>query len=133
MKKHLAIFSGNNAELILTGEKSIETRFSKSKISPFGQVSAGDLVYIKPAGADIIGQFKVKKVISYNGLAYDDLLNIQKNYQTHILSDEKYWKDKKDCKYGTLIFIGEVNRFITSPIKVPKRDQRGWVVLGQKF
>ncbi len=129
MKKHLAIFSGNNAELILNGQKTIETRFSKSKIVPFGGVSAGDIVYVKPAGGDIIGQFRVKKVISYDGLDYEDLINIEKIYNSQILSDQKYWQQKKDSKYGTLIFIEACTRFITSPIKVPKRDQRGWMVL----
>lgn len=129
MKKHLAIFSGKTADLILNGGKTIETRFSRSKIAPFGQVSVGDVVYIKPAGEDIKGQFRVKKVISYDGLTYVDFLNIQKTPQIRMLSDEKYWEDRKDCKYGTLIFIGEVDTFLTSPVKIHKRDQRGWVVL----
>ncbi len=66
--KHLAIFKGDGGEKILTGEKLIETRFSKSKIPPFGVISTGDLVYIKPSGGDIIGQFRVKKVIFFDGL-----------------------------------------------------------------
>ena len=71
--KHLAIFKGRGAELILTGEKSIESRFSKRKDPPFGLISSGDLVYIKLSGKDIIGQFRVKKVIFFDGL--DESLN----------------------------------------------------------
>ncbi|KKQ35404.1 MAG: hypothetical protein US51_C0006G0001, partial [Microgenomates group bacterium GW2011_GWA2_37_6] len=53
--KHLAIFKGDGAEKILTGKKTIESRFSKNKIAPYGVVSAGDLVYMKLSGGAIIG------------------------------------------------------------------------------
>lgn len=127
--KHLAIFNGNSAEDILSGKKTIETRFSKSKIAPFAQVCAGDLIYIKPSGKDLIGQFKVEKVIFWDGLDKKDMQKIKQDYGKEIMADESYWKSKLDSKYGTLIFIGQTNRFITSPINFSKKDLRGWVVL----
>lgn len=130
MTKHLAIFKGDGAEKILSGQKKIESRFSRSRISPFGAISAGDLVYIKPSGEEIIGQFRVKKVIFYDGLNDQDLEDIKKTFGGPIGQGNDYWKAKKGCKYGTLIFIGDSNRFITAPLKYPKKDLRGWVVLG---
>ncbi len=129
MKKHLAIFSVGIGEKILNGEKTIESRFSRAKIAPFGIVSNGDLVYIKPAGEEIIGQFRVKKVISFEGLDLDDLSNIKEQYGEFLAVSEDFWDQHQAAKYGTLIFIGESNKFITSPIKIPKKDLRGWVVL----
>lgn len=134
MRKHLAIFKSEIGEAILSGKKTIETRFSKHRIAPYGSVSAGDLVYIKPTGDEIIGQFRVKKVFSYEGLTEGDVEKIFQDYGSKILignkeEDEKYVADKKKSSYGTLIFIGDSERFITSPIKIKKSDQRGWVVL----
>ncbi len=129
MIKHLAIFKGEGTEKILSGKKSIESRFSKAKIAPFGAVSSGDLVYIKPSGGEIIGQFRVKKVIYFDGLTQDDVLDIKKRYEKEISVDEEYWLGKSKAKYASLIFIGNSARFITSPVKIPKKDQRGWVVL----
>lgn len=130
MQKHLAIFKGDGAEKILQGKKTIESRFSKAKISPFGVISSKDLVYIKPSGKDLIGQFEVKKVIFFDGLTPEDVLEIKNKYGKMINADESYWKGKSASKYATLIFIGDSTRFITSPVKIPKKDQRGWVVLG---
>ncbi len=127
--KHLAIFKGEGAELILTGKKSIESRFSKKKTSPFGQISSGDLVYIKPSGKDIIGEFRVKKVIFFDGLEKEDIETIKKTFGEAIAQSIEYWKDKETAKYATLIFIGNSTRFLTSPIKISKKDLRGWVVL----
>lgn len=127
--KHLAIFKGDASELILSGKKTMESRFSKRKNPPFGQISKGDLVYIKPSGKDPIGQFRVKKVIFFDGLEIGDVGEVREKYEKELVVDEAYWKGKKEAKYGTLIFIGEVDPFITSPIKYPKKDLRGWVVL----
>lgn len=120
--KHLGLFKKDQAEKILTGQKTIECRLSKSKISPFGVVSAGDLVYIKVYGGEIIGQFRVQKVIFFDGIDSSDLRNLS--------GQSDFWEGKKVSRYGTLIFIGSSIRFITSPIKLKKKDlKKAWVVL----
>lgn len=129
MKRHLAIFKGEGGEKILSGKKNIESRFSKRKDPPFGLITKGDLVYIKPSGKDIIGQFKVKKAIFYDGLEPEDIEGIRRKYSKGVAIDETYWVKKTNSRYATLIFIGESSRFITSPVKIPKKDLRGWVVL----
>ena len=130
VKKHLAIFKGLAGELILTGKKRVESRFARVKNPPFGLISSGDLVYIKPSGKDIIGEFRVKKVIFFDGLTPQDLARIRKEYGQDLAVDKTYWSNRSNCKYGTLIFIGDSSRFITSPVKPFKKDLRGWVVLG---
>src|SRR3989344_1254912 len=119
MQKHLAIFKGNGGELILSGKKTVESRFSKRKSPPFNNISSGDLVYIKPTGKEIIGQFRVQKVIFFDGLEEKDVEEIKKRYGKGLAVDLNYWKGKSGVKYGTLIFIGDSARFITSPIKIP--------------
>lgn len=121
-------------ESVLMGKKTIETRFSKHKIPPFGAVSVGDLVYMKAPGEEIIGQFRVKKVFNFEGLTEKDMEKIFADFGDKISvgnseEDKKYFTEKKNSSYGTLIFISESERFITSPIKIKKNDQRGWLVL----
>lgn len=129
MRKHLAIFKQGVGEQILNGTKTVETRFSKMKIVPFGQISAGDLVYIKPSGKDIIGEFRVKKVIFFDGLDKEEINEIRLKYNGGIVADEGYWERKMVSKYATLIFISQSTPFITAPLKILKKDLRGWVVL----
>lgn len=129
MRKHLAIFKGRAGEEILLGQKTMESRLSKVKNPPFGVISSGDLVYIKPSGKDIIGQFRVKKVIFFDGVTEGDIEDIRNRYGQELVADQTYWTDRTDCKYATLIFIGDCTCFITSPVKISKKDSRGWVVL----
>lgn len=129
MKKHLAIFTKGVGEKILSGQKTIESRFSKVKNPPFLTISSGDLVYIKPSGKEPIGQFRVQKVFFFDNLSENDLKDLQKRYGKEISAEDSYWEAKLNSKYGTLIFIGNSSGFITSPVKIPKKDLRGWVVL----
>lgn len=124
----------STAEAILSGKKTIETRFSKAKIAPFCAVSAGDIIYMKLPGEEIVGQCRVKKVFYFEGLTPKDIDKIFADYGKDISvdnkeEDERYQKEKSGSNFGTLIFISESERFITSPIRIKKSDMRGWVVL----
>jgi ASC-1-like (ASCH) protein len=135
MKKHLAIMDKTTIEAVLSGRKIIETRFSQHRIAPFGKISVGDIIYMKPPGEDLMGQFKAKKIFYFEGLNQDDVDKIFADFGPKIRSgekekDEKYHLKKRNSFYGTLIFISESERFITSPVKIKKKDLRGWVVLG---
>lgn len=135
MKKHLAIFSKSVITQIFAGHKTIESRFSQKRIPPFGDISVGDLVYIKESGEEIRGQFKVAKVLSFEGLDKKDWQLIQNAYAAELSlgsneADAAYFKSHAAARYGTIIFMDRVEQFITSPIKFTKKDLRGWVVLG---
>lgn len=134
MHKHLAIFSEDAVKAILNGTKTIESRFSQKRISPFGQVTVGDIVYIKPSGRDIVGQFKVKKVISFEGLEEKDWELIRSEFGKQISlgsleKNDEFFANHFTSNYCTLLFIDKVEQFITAPIRIKKSDQRGWVML----
>lgn len=130
MQKHLAIFKKGEDEEIFSGKKTIESRFSIKKIAPYGVVSSGDIIYIKPAGKDIKGQFRVQKVIFIDGVAAEDIQALASTFGCTIASPNVLRDTVKEAKYGTLIFITQVERFLTPPVKISKKDSRTWVVLG---
>lgn len=135
MKKHLAIFSKSAIAQLFAGKKTIETRFSRHKIAPFAEVSVGDVVYIKPPGEAVVGQFLVAKVLFLEGIDRKDWDLLKTHYGDKISlgskeEDAKYFINKETSRFATIIFIDQLEKFITSPIKISKQDRRGWVVLG---
>lgn len=121
-------------EAILCGKKTVEMRFSKRKIAPYGQIGCGDLVYMKPPGEEVVGEFRVKKVFFYGCLTPEDSDKIFKEYGRQMSvgdkrKDHAYQAEKIGSRFGTLIFIANCERYITAPIKIKKKDLRGWVVL----
>lgn len=125
---HLAILVEPYLEYILDGSKTIESRFSKNRIAPFGAVESGDVVLLR--GSDDItlrGLCYVRKVWFYH-LNSKNLGFIKSDFAAALrVESSSFWEERKEARFATLIRISDVCRL--PPIEVPKRDRRGWVVL----
>lgn len=128
MSKHLAIFVGNAIDRILSGEQTVEARFNKEKILPYGAIRKGDEVYLKQSGGLVEGKTTVDNVLFYDHLNSQDISNFKKEYNADINGEDDFWLAKKDSKYASIIFLKNSQRFLT-PIKMPKRNRHPWVLL----
>lgn len=136
MKYHLAILSPGWTELILEGSKTIESRFTKVRCTPFGKVHEGDIVYLKESGGLVKGMFRAAAVETYENLTDAQICDLfYKEYREQIFSSlsalmrrppEKWLT----AKHATLIHISDPVAFEV-PFPFPKRDPRAWVVLDQ--
>jgi len=127
MKKHIAIFVGPAIEDILIGKKTIESRFSQSRILPYGEVAKDDIILLKKSGGDILGQVIVDNVLYYDCLNPNSIEVLRKEYSEAIAVGEKFWSAKKNSKYGTLIFLKKPKRFVF-PLQFKKKDRRPWLI-----
>lgn len=124
------------AEAIFNGQQTIDVRFSQTKTPPFGEVSVGDIVYIKPVGKDISGQAKVKKVAYFEGMEQQDRQLIEQFFlgQRSSFENQSFLKEYIDiysnASYVTIIYLDNVEQFIVSPVMINKNNRRDWVVLG---
>ena len=128
MSKHLAIFAPSYIEKILTGEKTVEGRFSQPKIAPFETVKKGDIIFLKESGGKVLGQAEVDNVLYYENLDGETLGKIRREYQGDFMVDDKFWEAHAKARFATIIFLKKPERFISSP-PLRKRDRRPWVVL----
>ena len=126
--EHIAIFTDDAIKKIFSGKKTVDSRFSVRRIPPFAQIKSQDKVYIKKSGGRIVGEFKVKRAISYDNLTKEMVEKIRRDYNKYIKADKYFWFDKKEARYGTLIYITEVQP-VLFPIIIKKRDRRPWVSL----
>ena len=128
MAVHLAILKNKYLKLILEGEKTIESRFMKGNASPMGRVREGDFLFIKKSGGDVVAFGRITRVEGFEELCREDVEEIHKKYNGQILGDEEYWQYVgESCKCGFLAWLRDVRRI--EPIKINKKDMRGWVVL----
>ena len=96
---------------ILSGEKKIESRWSKNKIAPWGRVHPNDVIYFKQSGGEVEAKAEVEKVIGIENLDQKAVKWIVKKYELK----EEWGKDKKYC---TLIFLKNPKR--VKPFKIDK-------------
>lgn len=126
--EHLAIMDKDTINKILNGTKTIESRFSKNKISPYHKVKVGDIVYLKEGGKEIIACFIVDKVIYFDNLNKDKVLEIKAKYGKEINADDSYFKIKESSSYGTLMYVKDPKRI--EPITVYKKGRQGFISVG---
>lgn len=128
MKKHIAIFVGDTIEDILSGRKTIETRFSKVASLPYLKIAKGDIVLLKQSSSDILGQFEVDNVLFFDKLSKKDVDILKRQYEENIIANEKYWQKAYDSNFASIIFIKKAERYL-APIKYKKNDRRSWLIL----
>ncbi|MBI3282895.1 ASCH domain-containing protein, partial [Candidatus Curtissbacteria bacterium] len=106
MARHLAIFTPEAVQLIFSGKKKIEGRFSRIKIPPYLKVGAGDTVLIKISGEEIVGQFIVDRVFYFDHPTEVEASAIKKKYSRALALPKSFWLDHEKINYMTLMFIG---------------------------
>ena len=123
---HLAVFAEPFLSLVLSGRKTIESRFSRSRCAPYGQVREGDVILMKEVGGPIRGIALAHRIWSYD-LKTVSLGEIKERFGTGICGDDLYWDSRTDALYATLI---ELDATLSIPAaRCNKRDRRGWVSL----
>lgn len=130
---HVGIFAEPYLTLIIQGKKTIESRFSVNRISPYGRIFTGDIVLVKKAGGPIVGMFVAGEVEFYSRLNANKLKEIDKNFAEQICStvNPNFWINRSTSKFATLI---NIDRFIkVEPFTINKSDRMAWSIVQNRL
>jgi hypothetical protein len=123
---HLAVCVEPFLRYILDGQKTIESRFSSMRRAPYERVKSGDVVLLKKVGGPIVGICQIATVRFYQ-LEENSWQEIRTFASEICAEDSAFWKAREDASFATLMRIKNVKTI--QPIRVDKKDRRGWVVL----
>lgn len=126
---HIAVFSDPFLELVLSGEKTIESRFGKIRCAPFGSIFEGDIVLIKEVSGPICGLTLAQRTWCYD-LTDEPIEHIKDRFGTEIQGHDAFWLSCSGARYATLIELEKTIEI--APVRCEKRDRRGWVSLGSR-
>lgn len=94
---------------ILTGEKTIESRWYKNKYSPWDKINKRDIVYFKNSGESVTVKTEVFDILQYAGLKPERVREILQEYGAKnglgINEIDKYYEMFKEKNYCLLIFL----------------------------
>lgn len=94
---------------ILSGEKTIESRWYQTKRAPWGRIQAGETIYFKDAGDWVSAKAQVKKVVAFTHLNPEKITRILEAYgkEDGIEKNKvpEFFELFKDKKYCLLIFL----------------------------
>ena len=121
--QHIAILNPkwNILPKILSGEKTIETRWYVNKIAPWNQIHENDEIFIKDARKPVTAKCFVDHVEQYEITEPEAMLPILLKYKPLLgFTQESFtdltWLNKK--RYGILIFIKNVQ--LINPFAIDK-------------
>jgi len=105
---------------IISGEKSIESRWYQTKRAPWDKIKKGDRIYFKNSGEAISARAEVVGVKQFEFKQADDISAVLKKYGAKICLIDNDWKTwEKTPKYAILIDL--VNpHIIKKPFQINK-------------
>ncbi|MBU2590121.1 MAG: hypothetical protein KKF52_04855 [Nanoarchaeota archaeon] len=118
---HLAILSKqkNLLSKIISGRKTIESRWYKFKKTPYENISINDIIYFKESGEPVTIIAQVSKVLFFKDLHNNKINEILKKYGEQICVPLSYANELISKKYCTLIFLDNVKPIV--PFQIDKR------------
>jgi hypothetical protein len=123
---HLAIFAEPFLSMVLSGEKTIESRFSRNRCAPYGEIDDGDIILLKAVAGPICGIVLARRIWCYD-LGTEPIDRIRYRFGAGIRGDDEFWSSRADALYATLIELDTPASI--APVGCDKRDRRGWVSL----
>ena len=123
---HLAIFAEPFLSMVLSGEKTIESRFSRNRCAPYGEIGDGDIILLKAVAGPICGLVLARRTWCYD-LACETIARIRSRFGSGIGADDAFWDSRNDALYATLIELDTPTSI--AAVNCDKRDRRGWVSL----
>ena len=119
--EHLAILfkQGKWLDKILSGEKTIESRWYKFKKTPYKNISAGDRIYFKESGEPVTATAQVSKALFYDDLDESKIKTLLQQYGTELGVSQAYLEKVKDKHFCTMIFLKGVEQI--EPFQVNKK------------
>ena len=127
---HLVILKKSYLEAILAGQKRIESRFTRIRREPFGQVQPGDKLFLKESSGPVCAVATAVKINNFVNLTPKRIAEIKQQYNSYIRGSDEYWKSKADCRFGFLVWLKDIEPI--EPVRIHKKDWRAWVILKEK-
>ena len=96
-------------EKILSGRKTVESRWYKARAPPWNRLNKGDIVYFKDAGEKVTARAEVSDVMQFENLTEDKIKSLIKEYggegKICFSSPQSAFEWAKGKKYCILAFL----------------------------
>jgi len=115
---HLVILRPPYLDMILSGEKTVESRLSRRRHPAATRCRPGDVLYLKRTGGDIEGRATVARIDAYEGLGTDGLRALAEQWADRVAAtepDDWYQRLKRNATHALFFTLERVER-----IQIPK-------------
>jgi hypothetical protein len=120
---HLVILRPPYLDMILRGEKTVESRLSRRRHPAATRCRAGDVLYLKRTGGDIEGRATVLRIDAYEQLTADGLRALAEVWAGRVAAtepDDWYQRMKRDATHALFFTLADVERIHIPHAALPR-------------
>jgi len=121
-------------EKIVSGDKTIESRWYLQRTAPWDEITAGDAVYFKNAGQPVTLRAKVADVKQYDRLNPAKIRQLLDKYNSQLgltkSESDSFFSEIKNKRFVILIFLTDIRKI--NPFDIDKSGfgtMSGWLVI----
>lgn len=121
---HLVILRPPYLDMILAGEKTVESRLSRNRHPAVTRCAPGDVLYLKRTGGDVEGRARVAGIDRYAGLNRDGLRALAEQWAGRVAAtepDDWYQRIKQDARHALFFTLADVERLRIPASALPRR------------
>lgn len=111
---HLVILRPPYLDMILSGEKTVESRLSGRRHPAAARCALGDWLYLKRVGGDIEGRARVARIDAYADLTPADLRVLSQEWAGRVAAvepDDWYQRLKQDARHALFFTLTTVQAY----------------------
>lgn len=133
---HLAVYNSkvygdDYIALMLSGIKTIDSKFSYRRTTPYQRLAEGDVIYLKESSGPVRGRVTVKSVIHHELSGPEEVMEFLAPYYKQLgIKDEAHlnqvW-DRNKGKHYVCQWRIVGPEALNTPVRIFKNDMRSWV------
>lgn len=131
MPIHVAILKRPYVRLILSGEKTVESRLTRTAQPPLRTITTGERIFIKASSGPFMATALAGQIDQHEALELRDVLELRDRYNNAVCGNDEYWEVKKHSRFGVFIHLQQVEPIEVGPV-YPK-SMRAWHVLDESL
>lgn len=131
MPIHVAILKRPYLKLILAGQKTVESRLTRTAQPPFGCIQPGERIFLKASSGPFMATAIAGKVEQHDKLEPYDILRLRLLHDKAVCGDDAYWELKRDSRFAVFVELTHVEPIEVGPV-YPK-SMRAWHVVDEKL
>jgi hypothetical protein len=122
---HLAVMTGPFLDMIIDGEKLIESRFHRVRQAPLFAIGEGDLIAFKQSGGPVKAVARVTTAW-FEDLTFTSIAAVRDKWAQGLgATNQEFWAARQSARWVTMMRLSDVRKI--EAIRVQKRDRRAWV------
>ena len=128
MSIHVAILKREYLRLILSGQKTVESRLMKLRCAPFEMVKPDERLFFKVSGGPFMATALAEEVHDYADQSPAEIDALAERWNPAVCGPPEYWRDRRDRAFATMIRLRRVEPLDVGPA-FAKQNMRAWYVL----